>query len=57
MKELINIHVLVLLFNLHTESKILTFVNTNGRPDLLTRKVLIEKFIYKNLFYLNEKNI
>ena len=57
MKELINIHVLVLLFNLHTESKILTFVNTSGRPDLLTRKVLIEKFIYKNLFYLNEKNI
>ena len=32
-----------LLFNLHTESKILTFVNRNGRPDILTGKVLNEK--------------
>ena len=30
---LINIPILVLLFNLHTESKVLTFVNTNRRPD------------------------
>ena len=45
MKELINIHILVMLFNLHTESKILTFVNTNGRPDILTKKVFNEKFI------------
>ena len=29
----INIPIFVLLFNLHTESKILTFVNTNRRPD------------------------
>ena len=41
----INNDLLVLLFNLHTENKILTFVNTNGRPDMLTRKVLNEKFI------------
>ena len=54
MKELINIHILELLFNLHTdESKILTLVITNGRRDMLTRKVFSEKFI----FYLNEKNI
>ena len=54
MKELINIHILKLLFNLHTdESKILTLVITNGRRDMLTRKVFSEKFI----FYLNEKNI
>ena len=45
MKELINIHALVLLFNLHTESKIPTFLNTNGRPHMLTRKVFYEKFI------------
>ena len=45
MKELINIHILVLLFNLHTESKILTFVNANGRPNMVTRKVFNEKFI------------
>ena len=44
MKELINIHTLV-LFNLHTESKIPTFLNTNGRPDMLTKKVFNEKFI------------
>ena len=31
--------------NLHTESKTLAFVNTNGRLDMLTRKVLNEKFI------------
>ena len=54
MKELINIHILELLFNLHTdESKILTLVITNGRRDMLTRKVFSEKFI----FYLNEKNM
>ena len=35
----------VVLFNLRTESKNLTFVNTNGRPDMLTRKVMNEKFI------------
>ena len=45
MKELINIHILVLLFNLHTESKILIFVNTSERPDILTRIVFNEKFI------------
>ena len=45
MKELINIHIFVLFFNLHTEIKILTFVNTNGKPDMLTRKVFNEKFI------------
>ena len=45
MKELINIHTLVLLFNLHTESKILIFVNTNGRPDMLNRKAFNEKLI------------
>ena len=53
MKELINIYILELLFNLHTESKILTLVITNGRRDMLTRKVFSEKFI----FYLNEKNM
>ena len=54
MKELINIHILELLFNLHTdESKILTLVITNGIRDMLTRKVFSEKFI----FYLNEKNM
>ena len=38
-------HILVLLFNLHTESKILTFENTNEKPDVLTNKVFDEKFI------------
>ena len=46
MKELINIYILELLFNLHTESKILTLVITNGRRDMLTRKVFSEKFIF-----------
>ena len=41
----INNDLLVLLFPLHTENKILAFVNTNGTPDMLTRKVLNEKFI------------
>ena len=45
MKELINIQILELLFNLHNEKEILTFVNTNGRPDMLIRKVLNQKFI------------
>ena len=36
---------LVLLLNLHDECKILTFVNTNGIPHMLTRKVLNKKFI------------
>ena len=35
----------VQLINFHTQTKILTFVNTNGRPDMLTRKVFNEKFI------------
>ena len=38
-------NILVLLFNLHSESKILTYINTNGRPDMLTRKVFNKKFI------------
>ena len=46
MKELTNIHISVPLFNLHTESKVLTFVNTVGKPDMLTSKVFNEKFIY-----------
>ena len=36
---------IVLLLNLHTESKILTFGNKNGGPDMVTRKILKEKFI------------
>ena len=35
----------LLLFNLHAESKIMTFVTANGRPDILTRNVSNEKFI------------
>ena len=44
--------------NQHTETKILIFVNTNGRPDMLTRNVLNEKFICdKNISYLNGKKV
>ena len=35
----------MVLFTLLTESKILTYVYTNGRPDILIRKVLNEKFV------------
>ena len=38
-------YILMFLFNLHTESKILTFVNTNGIPDILKTRVWSEKFI------------
>ena len=38
-------HNMVLLFNLYTESKILTFASKNGRPDIVTRKVSNEKLI------------
>ena len=36
---------IVLLFNLYTEVKILTFANKNVRPDMATRKVSNKKFI------------
>ena len=42
---LLKIFSLVSLFDSHTEKKILTFVNTNGRPDMLSKKVLNERFI------------
>ena len=48
-------HILVLLFNLHTESKILTFLNAKEKPDMLNRKVLNKKLCNKNIFYLNGK--
>ena len=35
----------MVLFNLRTETKFLTFVSTNRRPDMLTRKVMNEKFV------------
>ena len=38
-------YTLVQLLNLFIEIKILIFVNTNGRPDVLTRKVLNENLI------------
>ena len=38
-------YILMFLFNLHTESKILTFVNTNGIPNILKTRVWSEKFI------------
>ena len=56
MKELINIHILV-LFDFHTESKILTFVNTSVRPDMLPRKILNEKFIQQKYILLKWKKI
>ena len=46
---LFNIHILVLLFNLHTESKILTFINTNGKPDMLTEKYSMKNSYNKNI--------
>ena len=42
---LLKIFSLVSLFDSHAEKKILTFVNTNGRPDMLSKKVLNERFI------------
>ena len=47
---------LIILSNLNAESKILTFINTNGRQDMLTKKILNEKY-NKKVFYLNEKKI
>ena len=49
---LFNIDIIVLLFSLHTESKILIFANTNGRPDMLTRKVFNKKFIKEKYILL-----
>ena len=46
----------MLLFNFHTECKNVTFVDTNRRTDILTRKVMHMKNSYnKIIFYLNEK--
>ena len=42
---LLKIFSLVSLFDSHTEKNFLTFVNTNGRPDMLSKKVLNERFI------------
>ena len=49
---------LVLLINLHTDSRTLTFVNTNGRPNMLTSAVLNEKFIQsEKSCFINDKKI
>ena len=57
MKESINIHILVLLFNLYAENKILTFVNTNEDQICSPEKYSLKNLYNKNKFYLNEKNI
>ena len=44
-------HILVLLFYLHTESKILAFINTSRRPDMLTRKAFNEKHVIKDIYF------
>ena len=44
----------MLLFNLDTESKILTFVNTNGRVCSVENYSMKTSY-NKNIFYLNEK--
>ena len=44
----------MLLFNLDTESKILTFVNTNGRV-CSVEKYSMKTSYNKNIFYLKEK--
>ena len=36
---------IMLLFNLYTESKILTFANKIGRPAMVAKKALNENFI------------
>ena len=57
MKESINIHILMLLFNLYAENKILTFVNTNEDQICSPEKYSLKNLYNKNKFYLNEKNI
>ena len=49
-------YTILLLFNLHPESKIATFTNTKGRPDMLTRKIHViknsmDKIYDKNISY------
>ena len=46
----------MMVLNLHTEYGNLTSANTNGKPDMLTRKVLNEKFMQQEkIFDVNKK--
>ena len=57
-KALINNRILVQLFSLHSESKILTFLNTNGRPDNMLTSIYnysMKSSCNKNIFYLKKK--
>ena len=49
----------MMVLNLHTEYGNLTSANTNGKPDMLTRKVLNEKFMQqkKYLTSIKKKNM
>ena len=49
----------MMVLNLHTENGNLTSANTNGKPDMLTRKVLNEKFMQqkKYLTSIKKKNM
>ena len=57
-KVLINNRILVQLFSLHSESKILTFLYTNVRPDNMLTSIYnysMKNSCNKNIFYLKKK--
>ena len=45
----------MMVLNLHTEYGNLTSANTNGKPDMLTRKVLNEKFMQQKKYLTSIK--